>query len=42
MEYYLQSGSIASIQAKRGCPYRCVYCTYPLLEGGTVRAPGSP
>ena len=21
------------MQLKRGCPYECVYCTYPLLEG---------
>lgn len=25
------------IQTARGCPRRCIYCTYPLLEGGKVR-----
>ncbi len=25
------------IQTARGCPRRCVYCTYPLLEGGKMR-----
>ena len=37
MKYYLDSGNIASIQTKRGCNYRCVYCSYPLLEGSKVR-----
>jgi lipid biosynthesis B12-binding/radical SAM protein len=37
VEYYLKSGSIASIQTKRGCAYKCVYCTYPLLEGTELR-----
>ena len=25
------------IQTARGCPHRCIYCTYPMLEGGRVR-----
>jgi radical SAM superfamily enzyme YgiQ (UPF0313 family) len=25
------------IQTARGCPHRCIYCTYPVLEGGKVR-----
>lgn len=37
MKFYLNSGSIASVQTKRGCAYNCVYCTYPLLEGRTLR-----
>jgi len=37
MRFYLQSGHMASIQTKRGCEYGCVYCTYPLLEGRTIR-----
>lgn len=37
MKYYLQYGSMAGVQSKRGCVHRCVYCTYPLLEGRTVR-----
>lgn len=38
MKFYLGSGSIASIQTKRGCTYNCVYCTYPLLEGRSLRS----
>ena len=26
-----------NIQTKRGCPYKCIYCTYPLIEGKKVR-----
>jgi lipid biosynthesis B12-binding/radical SAM protein len=37
VEFYLHSGNIASIQTKRGCAYKCVYCTYPLLEGKELR-----
>ena len=38
--YYLDSG-IDSLQTKRGCPLRCDYCTYPIIEGriGRVRDP---
>ena len=37
LEFYLHSGNIASIQTKRGCTYKCVYCTYPVLEGAALR-----
>ncbi|MBF0593859.1 MAG: lipid biosynthesis B12-binding/radical SAM protein [Candidatus Omnitrophica bacterium] len=37
MKFYLQHGSMAGVQSKRGCVHRCVYCTYPLLEGRVVR-----
>jgi lipid biosynthesis B12-binding/radical SAM protein len=37
LEFYLHSGNIASIQTKRGCTYKCVYCTYPVLEGSHLR-----
>jgi len=37
VDFYLHSGNIASIQTKRGCAYKCVYCTYPLLEGTELR-----
>lgn len=37
IEFYLHSGNIVSIQSKRGCTRRCVYCTYPLLEGPKIR-----
>ncbi|MEI6054484.1 MAG: lipid biosynthesis B12-binding/radical SAM protein [Lentisphaerota bacterium] len=32
-KYYLRETGILPIQTKRGCPHRCVYCSYPLLEG---------
>ncbi|RLB06833.1 MAG: B12-binding domain-containing radical SAM protein [Deltaproteobacteria bacterium] len=34
---YLEEGGMANIQTKRGCPFNCIYCTYPLLEGKRVR-----
>jgi radical SAM superfamily enzyme YgiQ (UPF0313 family) len=34
---YLQEGGSCNIQSKRGCAFRCVYCTYPWIEGPTVR-----
>jgi lipid biosynthesis B12-binding/radical SAM protein len=37
LEFYLHSGNIASVQTKRGCAYKCVYCTYPVLEGSAIR-----
>jgi radical SAM superfamily enzyme YgiQ (UPF0313 family) len=36
-ERYLRHGGMGNIQTKRGCPFRCIYCTYPLLEGSSVR-----
>jgi lipid biosynthesis B12-binding/radical SAM protein len=38
MKYYLQSGNVASVQTKRGCVHKCVYCSYPVLEGPSIRA----
>ena len=37
IDYYWQQSGMLNIQTKRGCPYHCVYCTYPLIEGRTVR-----
>ncbi|MFP4580943.1 MAG: lipid biosynthesis B12-binding/radical SAM protein [Candidatus Sumerlaeia bacterium] len=36
-DYYLREGGMLNIQTKRGCPHRCAYCTYPLIEGPTYR-----
>ena len=41
MKFYLKRGSIGSIQTKRGCSLKCLYCSYPYLEGDKVR-PRSP
>lgn len=27
----------AGVQSARGCPHRCIYCTYPRLEGARLR-----
>ena len=37
LDFYLQSGNVASVQTKRGCIHKCAYCSYPLLEGGLLR-----
>lgn len=37
VEYYLQHSGMVNLQTKRGCPYRCSYCSYPHLEGRTFR-----
>ena len=34
---YLKLGGMANIQTKRGCPFKCIYCTYPIIEGRKVR-----
>jgi len=34
---YLKWGGMGNIQTKRGCPFRCIYCTYPIIEGKNVR-----
>jgi len=34
---YLEEGGMGNIQTKRGCPFSCIYCTYPLLEGERIR-----
>ena len=36
-DYYWQNSGMINIQTKRGCPYNCIYCTYPLIEGKNVR-----
>ncbi len=36
-DHYLRRGGMLNLQTKRGCPYSCIYCTYPLIEGNTVR-----
>jgi radical SAM superfamily enzyme YgiQ (UPF0313 family) len=34
---YLEEGGMVNLQTKRGCPFSCIYCTYPFLEGKEVR-----
>jgi hypothetical protein len=35
--FYLAHGGIVGIQTQRGCSLRCIYCTYPAIEGSTRR-----
>lgn len=35
--FYLNESGMLNIQTKRGCPYKCIYCTYPIVDGKTVR-----
>jgi radical SAM superfamily enzyme YgiQ (UPF0313 family) len=37
LDRYHREGGMANLQTKRGCPFSCIYCTYPLLEGTRVR-----
>ncbi|MEI8202467.1 MAG: lipid biosynthesis B12-binding/radical SAM protein [Bacteroidota bacterium] len=37
ISYYWDHSGMLNIQTKRGCPYRCIYCTYPIIEGRKVR-----
>lgn len=34
---YLAAGASVGVQTRRGCSFRCLYCTYPALEGRAVR-----
>jgi radical SAM superfamily enzyme YgiQ (UPF0313 family) len=36
-QFYRKQGALANVQTKRGCPFDCIYCTYPLIEGRRVR-----
>ncbi|MBU0682408.1 MAG: cobalamin-dependent protein [Proteobacteria bacterium] len=33
LEHYQKIGGMATVQTKRGCPFTCIYCSYPVLEG---------
>ncbi len=35
--FYLQRGGMLNVQTKRGCPFSCAYCSYPLIEGTVIR-----
>ena len=35
---YIRRGGTGNLQTKRGCVFKCNYCTYPLLEGDRFRS----
>ena len=37
LRFYLERGGILNLQTKRGCPFHCIYCTYPRIEGRRLR-----
>jgi radical SAM superfamily enzyme YgiQ (UPF0313 family) len=37
VDYYWLEGGMLNVQTKRGCPYNCIYCSYPLIDGRRVR-----
>jgi radical SAM superfamily enzyme YgiQ (UPF0313 family) len=37
IQFYLQNGGMLNLQTKRGCPFKCIYCTYPHMEGRNLR-----
>jgi radical SAM superfamily enzyme YgiQ (UPF0313 family) len=36
-EFYWAKSGMMNVQTKRGCPHKCIYCTYPIIEGRKVR-----
>lgn len=34
---YLTLGGMGNLQTKRGCPFACTYCTYPQIDGPSLR-----
>ena len=34
---YFETAGINNVQTKRGCPMKCTYCTYPIIEGKLKR-----
>ncbi len=37
LRFYLEKSGIVNLQTKRGCPFGCIYCNYPQLEGDRYR-----
>ena len=37
LQSYIGHGSLPGVQTQRGCPLKCMYCTYPVIEGKRSR-----
>ncbi len=37
LKFYLKKGGMLNLQTKRGCHFKCIYCTYPHIEGHILR-----
>jgi len=37
VDYYFDQSGMLNYQTKRGCPHGCNYCSYPLIEGKSLR-----
>lgn len=37
IDFYWSKSGMLNVQTKRGCPFNCIYCTYPVIEGSKVR-----
>jgi len=37
VQFYLENGGMLNLQTKRGCHFKCIYCTYPHIEGEKLR-----
>lgn len=38
LDYYWNGSGMLNVQTKRGCPHKCIYCSYPVIEGRKVRS----
>lgn len=36
-DFYWKTSGMMNVQTKRGCPFKCIYCSYPVIEGTDVR-----
>lgn len=37
VDFYWKKSGVLNVQTKRGCPYNCIYCSYPIIDGRRVR-----